>query len=193
MGLETLVREDVPGFYPDKIVELMHYYSMLFQMDLDYDTLFGPLPILDHFEYLAYIFPYKITNPDAKDERLIAANFIVPAFILIICPVEYASIIGNNIPKISYELNYSLSKEEQTLDGFKSIDVSSLKERGGIVRVEFSRVSILSVDKVIRLIKESGGSVKIDANSPHIIIMETGAIGLAEKSEFIRDRLSALI
>ena len=97
-------------------------------MELNYDTLFGPLPILDHFEYLAYIFPYKITNPNVKDERLVAANFIVPAFVLIICPVEMASLIGNNLSKITYELNYSLSREDQTLDGFKSINLSSLNE-----------------------------------------------------------------
>ena len=75
----------------------------------------------------------------------------------------------------------------------KKLFVSSLKERRGVVKVEFSKVSIISVDKVLRLIKESGGSVKLDPKSPQILIMETGVIGLSEKSEFIRDRLSVLI
>ncbi|MFW5713016.1 MAG: TRCF domain-containing protein, partial [Spirochaetota bacterium] len=75
----------------------------------------------------------------------------------------------------------------------KKLYIRSLKERRGKVHVEFGKVSIISVDKVLRLIKESGGSVKLDANNPNILLMNTEAIGLKEKSEFIREKLQTLL
>ncbi len=75
----------------------------------------------------------------------------------------------------------------------KKLYIRSLKERRGKVHVEFGKVSIISVDKVLRLIKESGGSVKLDPNNPNILLMNTEAIGLKEKSEFIREKLQTLL
>ncbi|MEW5814540.1 MAG: transcription-repair coupling factor [Spirochaetota bacterium] len=71
--------------------------------------------------------------------------------------------------------------------------ISSLKERKGTLEVEFGKVSIISVDKLLNLIKNSGGKVQLDPHRPHVLIMKTDLIGLSEKSEFIRDRLSALL
>jgi len=70
--------------------------------------------------------------------------------------------------------------------------VSSLKESKGLARVEFSRVAQVSVDRVLRLIAESGGSVALDPKSPHCLLIRTGSVGLKEKSEFISERLSRL-
>ena len=75
----------------------------------------------------------------------------------------------------------------------RKLRVRSLRERGGKVQIEFSRVSIISVDKVLQLMQTSGGKVKPDPKNPNILLMETGSIGLKEKSEFIRERLSALL
>jgi len=71
--------------------------------------------------------------------------------------------------------------------------VSSLKERNGRAIVEFSKLSQISVDRVMTLIKESGGSVSLDPGQPNCLIIKTGQIGLKEKSEFISDRLSRLL
>jgi transcription-repair coupling factor (superfamily II helicase) len=70
--------------------------------------------------------------------------------------------------------------------------VSNLKERGGIATVEFAQVSRVPVDRVLRLIRESHGSVYLDSKRPNCLFLRTGSVGLKEKSEFIRDRLSAL-
>ncbi|MDR0719315.1 MAG: hypothetical protein LBF78_06730, partial [Treponema sp.] len=70
--------------------------------------------------------------------------------------------------------------------------ISSLKERAGLVRAEFDKVSRVSVDRLIRLMKESGGKVKLDPKQANVIIFNTGNIGLKEKSEFIREKLAAL-
>ena len=74
----------------------------------------------------------------------------------------------------------------------KKLFISSLKERNGKLEIEFSKVAKISVDRLLTLLKNSRGSVKLDVKRPQILIMDTGSIGLKEKSEFIRDRLSAL-
>ena len=43
-----------------------------------------------------------------------------------------------------------------------------------------------------RLIKESGGAVKLDPMKPNVLILMTGKIGLKEKSIFIREKLEEL-
>jgi transcription-repair coupling factor (superfamily II helicase) len=75
----------------------------------------------------------------------------------------------------------------------KKIAVASLKERAGLVRVEFNKVSKVKIDRLIRLMQESGGRVKLDPKMPNILILQMGNIGLKEKSEFIREKLAALV
>jgi transcription-repair coupling factor (superfamily II helicase) len=58
--------------------------------------------------------------------------------------------------------------------------------------VEFNRVAKVNVDRLVRLMKESSGRVKLDPRQPNILILKTGNIGLKEKSEFIREKLAAL-
>ncbi|GHV91550.1 transcription-repair-coupling factor [Spirochaetia bacterium] len=74
----------------------------------------------------------------------------------------------------------------------REIAVSSLRERGGVVRVEFGKVSRVKVDRLVRLMKESSGKVKLDPRAANILLLHTGNIGLKEKSEFIREKLAAL-
>jgi transcription-repair coupling factor (superfamily II helicase) len=74
----------------------------------------------------------------------------------------------------------------------RRLAVSSLRERGGIARVEFGKVSRVKVDRLIRLMQESSGKVKLDPKKPNVLLLATGAIGLHEKSEFIREKLSTL-
>ena len=75
----------------------------------------------------------------------------------------------------------------------RRLSIATLRERGGMVTVEFARVSDVSVDKVLRLMKEGGGRVKLDAKRPNVLLLETGKIGLKEKSEFIREKLEMLV
>ena len=75
----------------------------------------------------------------------------------------------------------------------KKLNIATLKERQGIVQIEFAKVSNISVEKVLRLIKESGGRVKLDPHKPNFLILQTGKIGLKEKSQFIREKLEFLL
>jgi transcription-repair coupling factor (superfamily II helicase) len=53
-------------------------------------------------------------------------------------------------------------------------------------------VSKVKVDRLLRLMKESGDRIKLDPKQPNVVIFATGNIGLKEKSEFIREKLAAL-
>ena len=75
----------------------------------------------------------------------------------------------------------------------KKLSIASLKEHGGTVTAEFSKVAKVSVERLLRLIRESGGRVKLDPHRPNVLIITTGNIGLREKSEFIRERLATLL
>lgn len=74
----------------------------------------------------------------------------------------------------------------------KRLAIASLKERGGFVTVEFSKVAKVSVERLLRLMQESGQKMKLDPKRPNVLSIATGPIGLREKSEFIREKLAAL-
>ncbi|MDR1231252.1 MAG: hypothetical protein LBK61_07610, partial [Spirochaetaceae bacterium] len=74
----------------------------------------------------------------------------------------------------------------------RDLAVSSLRERNGLTRIEFSRVSKINVDRLMRLIKEGNGKIRLDPTAANAILLQTGAIGLKEKSAFLRERLEAL-
>jgi transcription-repair coupling factor (superfamily II helicase) len=75
----------------------------------------------------------------------------------------------------------------------KRLSIASLKERGGSVIAEFSKVAKVSVDRLLRLIREGGDRIKLDPHRPNVLVIATGSIGLREKSEFIRERLASLL
>lgn len=74
----------------------------------------------------------------------------------------------------------------------KKLNIASIKERQGTVAVEFAKVSDISVDKVLRLISEAAGAVRLDPSKPNMIFLNIGKIGLKEKSEFIREKLERI-
>lgn len=73
------------------------------------------------------------------------------------------------------------------------LGIATVKERKGVVRLEFAEVAKISVERVLSLIKNSGGAVRPDPERPNALLVQTGAIGLKEKSEFIRDRVAQLL
>ena len=74
----------------------------------------------------------------------------------------------------------------------RRLAVSSLREQRGVVRVEFARMQQVSVDKVMRLLAESNGGARMDPARPNCLLIDTGGIGLREKSEFLSEKLGAL-
>jgi transcription-repair coupling factor (superfamily II helicase) len=60
------------------------------------------------------------------------------------------------------------------------------------VRIEFGRVARISVDRLLRLIKESSGKIRLDPKKQNVLTISVGSIGLQEKSEYLREKLSVL-
>lgn len=73
------------------------------------------------------------------------------------------------------------------------LSISSLKEKRGVVYVEFSDVSKISVNKILKLIQTSAGRVKLDPAQPNKIILEAKSIDLKSKSDFIKEKLEQLL
>ncbi len=63
----------------------------------------------------------------------------------------------------------------------------------GVEVAEFPRAAQVLVERVSRLMDESGGSVSLDPQSPQPLLIRTGNVGLKDKSEFISERLPRLL
>jgi len=74
----------------------------------------------------------------------------------------------------------------------RQLTVSALKERAGVVRIEFAKAARVNVERLLRMMQQSAGKVKLDPKKANVILLTTGSIGLKEKSEFIREKLSSL-
>ena len=92
---------------------------------------------------------------------------------------------------ISLRDSIEADEENDLIDTLRT-NIASIKERQGTVAVEFAKVSDISVDKVLRLISEAAGAVRLDPSKPNMIFQNTGKIGLKEKSEFIREKLERI-
>jgi transcription-repair coupling factor (superfamily II helicase) len=75
----------------------------------------------------------------------------------------------------------------------KMMKIRSLKERKQLLEVEFGKVAEINVDKLVKMMQESGGSIKLDPTRPNVLLIETELIGLKEKSEFIREKILTLM
>ncbi|MBO4404096.1 MAG: transcription-repair coupling factor, partial [Treponema sp.] len=71
--------------------------------------------------------------------------------------------------------------------------VLSLKEKRGNITVEFSQKAPVTIDGIMKLIKNGGGRIRLDANHPSSIFMKTESIDLKTKSDFIREKLESLL
>ena len=70
--------------------------------------------------------------------------------------------------------------------------ISALKERKGAVYIDFGKVAVISVDKLMKLIVTSAGQVKLDPAHPERLIIASEKIGLVEKSEYLKEKLTML-
>ena len=75
----------------------------------------------------------------------------------------------------------------------RKLSISSIKERKGEVRIDFAQMAKISIDKILLLIKNNPTVVKLNPTLPNILFIKIGQIGLKEKSEFIREKLSSLV
>ncbi|PKL13670.1 MAG: transcription-repair coupling factor [Spirochaetae bacterium HGW-Spirochaetae-8] len=75
----------------------------------------------------------------------------------------------------------------------RKLSIYHLKERNGMVTVEFSKVKNISIDKLMELIRLSNGKVGIDQRRMNIVTLRTDAVSLKDKSLFILEKLQRLL
>ena len=143
--------------------------------------------VLMELEYTGFIPDSYITNPQIKMEiyKKIAAITDEKEFDAVLSELD------DRFGPIPDEVSSLLALAEIRII-CKKLSISSIKERQGEVRVEFSQVSKLSIDKILKLIKENPGTIRLNPQLPNVLFIKLGKIGLKEKSEFIREKLSQL-
>lgn len=75
----------------------------------------------------------------------------------------------------------------------RKLRITAIREKQGKAAITFSKLSLISTDKVVRMLRESGGAVFLDSKKPQCLFLKTGNIGLKEKSAFIKEKLSFLL
>ena len=143
--------------------------------------------VLMEMEYTGFIPDTYIINPQIKMEiyKKIAAVTDDSEFDAVLA--ELADRFG----PIPEEVSSLLALAEIRII-CRKLSIKSIKERQGEVAVEFQQVSNISIDKILKLIKDNPNSVRLNAKLPNVVFIKLGKIGLKEKSEFIREKLSQL-
>lgn len=139
-------------------------------------------------EYSGYIPDTYIEEPMEKMEvyKKIASVSDQPELDSLISEVE------DRFGTMPEEVQSLLALSEIRILGRK-LHVGEMRERRGTLEVEFRRVALISADRVLALIRNSGGSVRLDSSRPNILLLDTEQVSLREKSEYIVGRLSQLL
>ena len=143
--------------------------------------------VLMEMEYTGFIPDSYIINPQIKME-------IYKKIAAVTDDAEFDAVLGelaDRFGPIPEEVSSLLALAEIRII-CRKLSIKSIKERQGEVAVEFNQVSNISIDKILKLIKDNPGTVRLNAKLPNYIYIKLGKIGLKEKSEFIREKLSQL-
>ncbi len=73
------------------------------------------------------------------------------------------------------------------------LGIRSLKEKKGLVTVEFTDVTKISIEKLMNLIKLNKNKIEPEPANPNILYMRINSIDLKTKCEFIRSKLEFLV
>ena len=142
---------------------------------------------LMELEYTGFIPDSYITNPQIKME-------IYKKIASVTNDAEFDAVLGEMADRfgpIPDEVSSLLALAEIRII-CKKLAISSIRERQGEVKVEFKQFSNLSIDKILKLIKDNPGTIRLNPQLPNALFIKLGKIGLKEKSEFIREKLSKL-
>lgn len=143
--------------------------------------------VLMEMEYTGFIPDTYIINPQIKME-------IYKKIAAITDEAEFDAVLGelaDRFGPIPDEVSSLLALAEIRII-CRKLSIKSIKERQGEVAVEFNQVSNISVDKILKLIRDNPNSVRLNQKLPNVLFIKLGKIGLKEKSEFIREKLSQL-
>ncbi|NLA93037.1 MAG: transcription-repair coupling factor, partial [Spirochaetales bacterium] len=75
----------------------------------------------------------------------------------------------------------------------QKLSISHLKERNGLVTIEFNKVKDVAIDKLMELIRLSNGAVRLNPKRRNELTLSTDAVSLKDKSLFILETLQRLV
>ena len=143
--------------------------------------------VLMELEYTGYIPDTYVTIPQIKME-------IYKKIASITTDAEFEAIVNelsDRFGPIPDEVSSLLALAEIRIICGK-LSIKSIREKQGEVKVEFGNTSNFSIDKLMKLIKDNPGTIHLNPTMPNVMFIKLGKIGLKEKSEFIREKLSQL-
>lgn len=144
--------------------------------------------VLMELEYTGYIPDTYVTIPQIKME-------IYKKIASITTDNEFEAVIyelNDRFGPIPEEVSSLLALAEIRII-CRKLNIKSLREKTGEVKVEFSSVENFSIDKFMKLLNENPGTIRLVPTMPNVLFIKLGKIGLREKSEFIREKLNKLI
>ena len=144
--------------------------------------------VLMEMEYTGFIPDSYVTVPQIKME-------IYKKIASISTDEEFESILSeldDRFGPIPDEVSSLLSLAEIRII-CKKLSIKSIKEKNGEISIEFAKLETIPIDKTLKLISDNPGSIRLNPLQPNYIYIKIGKIGLKEKSEFIREKLSRLI
>ncbi|MBP5603830.1 MAG: transcription-repair coupling factor [Treponema sp.] len=143
--------------------------------------------VLMELEYTGYIPDTYVTVPQIKME-------IYKKIASITTNTEFEAVItelSDRFGPIPDEVSSLLALAEIRII-CKKLSITSIREKQGEVKVEFGSVADFSIDKFMKLLKDNPGTIRLNPAMPNVMFIKLGKIGLKEKSEFIREKLSQL-
>ena len=143
--------------------------------------------VLMELEYTGYIPDSYVTIPQIKME-------IYKKIASVTTDAEFEAVLtelDDRFGPIPEEVSSLLALAEIRIISRK-LSIKSIKEKQGEVAIEFQQTSNISIDNILKLIKDNPGTIKLNPQQPNVIFIKLGKIGLKEKSEFIREKLSKL-
>ena len=144
--------------------------------------------VLMEMEYTGYIPDTYVTVPQIKME-------IYKKIASITTDQEFEAIVNelsDRFGPIPDEVSSLLALAEIRIL-CRKLEIKSLREKQGEVKVEFANTANIRIDNFMKLIKDNPGTIRLDPTMPSVLFIKLGKIGLKEKSEFIREKLSKLL
>ncbi|MCR4735695.1 MAG: transcription-repair coupling factor, partial [Treponema sp.] len=128
--------------------------------------------VLMELEYTGFIPDSYVTNPQIKME-------IYKKIAGITTDSEFEAVLtelSDRFGPIPDEVSSLLALAEIRII-CKKLAITSIRERQGEVKVEFGSVSNISIDKIMKLIKENPATIRLNPALPNVIFIKLGKIG----------------
>lgn len=144
--------------------------------------------VLMELEYSGFIPDSYVSNPQIKME-------IYKKIASITTQAEFDGVLSelnDRFGPIPDEVSSLLALAEIRIICHR-LNITRIIEQKNEVKIIFSSVSNIAIDKILKLIKDNPGTIRINPVGEQAIFIKLGKIGLKEKSEFIREKLSQLL